>query len=165
MNNNCARVTIPDAAVVKIVCGTQEGHFSVRSELHPDDTDGLGSPDWPPTRHSRTEKELRSFAFTSLDKKATQRQAAYWSPSHCDGEGSSQCSSHIYSCLIQSFIWAQMAKLLRASKSLGSNAYALLTARCRTPLAAYVETCNICFWPIAWVFVLLTWRRVHLFTY
>lgn len=59
--NNCARVTILDTAVVKIVCCTQEGLLRARSERHPDDTDSLGSQDWPPTRHSRVEKGAKDF--------------------------------------------------------------------------------------------------------
>lgn len=42
---NGARVSIPDAAVVKIACGTQEGRLRPRSELHPDDTDDTKSPE------------------------------------------------------------------------------------------------------------------------
>lgn len=42
MYNNCARVTILDIAVVKIVCCTQEGLLHARSKLHPDDTAKIG---------------------------------------------------------------------------------------------------------------------------
>lgn len=153
MYNNCARVTILDAAVVKIVCGTQEGRLRARSELHPDDTASIGSQDWPPTRHSRAEKEPMSFAFTSdcLDKKATPRQATYWSPSHCVGEGSWQCSSHICSCLFRTapptstdarLLDLQRKKYLSGHKGAhcseptscwAQNACTLVLARCWAP--------------------------------
>lgn len=78
--NNCARVTILDTAVVKIVCCTQEGLLRARSELHPDDTATASGHKIGHLQDARgRKKEPRTFAITSdcLDKKSSPGQATY----------------------------------------------------------------------------------------